>query len=255
MPGVTTSRTTGGGKRANERPTQERLLKRTTGGGRSGKKTAAAAEARKSTDHEQDTAADDNRAIAAAVDTGESPQEQLQKDTKQAGLEVKGKSSGADKTGGRGQAKEVELDKSDHGNGKPAGAKSNGAASGKGAETKAAKVACHPKAMLATHLALLASPLHHALADLHASQSTHLMQEEARQHPGKVVKINRAPVLTLWAKKVAEREGWVVGSQFNVPDYSTVAKRSPASVFICLLAWLGSGSATLTALILRWPQV
>ena len=34
------------------------------------------------------------------------------------------------------------------------------------------------------------------------------LQEEAQQHPGKVVKINRAPVLTLWVKSVAQREGW-----------------------------------------------
>jgi hypothetical protein len=34
------------------------------------------------------------------------------------------------------------------------------------------------------------------------------LQEEAQQRPGKVVKINRAPVLTLWVKTVAEREGY-----------------------------------------------
>lgn len=144
MAGVTASRKTGGGNRANEQPQQERALKRTKGGGRSGKKAAAAAEARKSTEREQDMAADDSRAIAAAVDTGESPQKKLKRDTKQAGLKAGGKpSSGAGSSshgGSDGGAQDVRLDKSDHGDAKPAGAKRGAAGGGKGAETQAAKV-------------------------------------------------------------------------------------------------------------------
>lgn len=172
MPGVTASRKTGGGKRADQVPTQERPLKRTKGGGRSGKKAAAAAEARKSTEpHEkpqQNTAADDSRAIAAAVDTGESPQKKLEKDTKQAGLKAAdgsqpGQQSGSKRSGagkasggggdgigggggddsgdggnvtkgggsGEGGAKEMQLDTSEHANAAPAGAKRGGPASGK----------------------------------------------------------------------------------------------------------------------------
>jgi hypothetical protein len=92
MPGVDVKRKAGGSKRADGKPQQERPLKRTKAGGRSGKKAAAAADARKSTAQEQgqDTAADDARAAAAAVDTGEDPQQKLQKDTKQTGLKAEG---------------------------------------------------------------------------------------------------------------------------------------------------------------------
>ena len=161
MPGVDVKRKTGGGKQANERPQEERPLKRTKGGGRSGKKAAAAAEARDSHAHEQEQeiAANEARAVVAAVDTGEDPQQKLQKDTKQAGLKAEGGGGGGkphdSKTSGGGggdganpqdskadggAAKDVHMDKSDHGNAKPAGAQRSGA-SGKGSETRAAKVA------------------------------------------------------------------------------------------------------------------
>lgn len=175
MPGVDVKRKTGGGKQANERPQEERPLKRTKGGGRSGKKAAAAAEARKSHAHdqEQETAANDARAVVAAVDTGEDPQQKLQKDTKQAGLKAEGGGSGSGKPhdsktedGGGGDganpqdskadggvAKDVHMDKSDHGNAKPAGAQRSGAG-GKGSETRAAKVA-DPHPVSADRLGLM----------------------------------------------------------------------------------------------------
>lgn len=162
MPGVDVKRKTGGGKKANERPEDERPLKRTKGGGRSGKNAAAAAEARESHAHEQEqeTAANDARAVVAAVDTGEDPQQKLQKDTKQAGLKAEGTAKAHHSTtdgGGSGDGanaqdskaeggagKDVHLDKSDHGNAKPAGAQRSGA-SGKGSETRAAKVEDVPR--------------------------------------------------------------------------------------------------------------
>jgi hypothetical protein len=169
MPGVDVKRKTGGGKQANERPQDERPLKRTKAGGRSGKKAAAAAEARESHAHdqEQETAANDARAVVAAVDTGEDPQKKLQKDTKQAGLKAEGGGGGGgkphdSKTGDSGDGanpqdskaeggatKDVHMDKSDHGNAKPAGAQRSGA-SGKGSETRAAKVA-DPRPVTAAH--------------------------------------------------------------------------------------------------------
>jgi hypothetical protein len=173
MPGVNVKRKTGGGKQANERPQEARPLKRTKGGGRSGKKAAAAAEARQSHAHdqEQETAANDARAVVAAVDTGEDPQQKLQKDTKQAGLKAEGDGGGSgnphdskrgdsgdganpqDSKAEGGAAKDVHMDKSDHGNAKPAGAQRSGA-SGKGSETRAAKVA-DPHPVTAMHSVLM----------------------------------------------------------------------------------------------------
>jgi hypothetical protein len=172
LPGVSASRKTGGGKRANEQPTEEKPLKKakadTAAGGGSGTNKAAPQSRQKQQDAKQDVSADDSRAIVASVDTGD-PQDQLQRATKQTGLQAK-PTGGSGGGGGSAEepVREMQLDKSEHKHAEPA--------AGKGPSGKAQKVKA-------------------ARAD-------------AEQHPGKVVKINRAPVLTLWAKKVAEREGY-----------------------------------------------
>jgi hypothetical protein len=54
------------------------------------------------------------------------------------------------------------------------------------------------------------------------------LQEEAQQHPGKVVKINRAPVLTLWVKTVAEREGCACSTGMRAQTDRQSAQCTPA---------------------------
>ncbi len=173
LPGVSASRTTGGGNRTNERPTEEKPLKRAkadpahAGDGGKQKQKAAPSSGQKQRIPKQDVSADDSRAIVTSVDTGDT-QQRLQTATKQTGLKLKSTGGGGGGGGGGGHpAKEVALDKSEH---KHAGPAADKGPAGKARKVKAARA-------------------------------------EAEQHPGKIVKINRAPVLTLWAKKVAQREG------------------------------------------------
>lgn len=62
------------------------------------------------------------------------------------------------------------------------------------------------------------------------------LQEEAQQHPGKVVKINRAPVLTLWVKTVAEREGYAfsTGALAHKQSHNSSVQRTFSGSYLAL---------------------
>lgn len=182
LPGTTITTKTGGGKRPAERPTKEQpAAKRTAGQSpQNSKKGSAHSPTTKLSEKKgrgKRKAADDDQSDAAEDEN--QPQQNTKSDDSRA------IAASVD----TGEDPQKKLKK----NTKQAGLKSSGEVD-KTEHKPAAKPGRQQGA---------------------ASKKAATAHEEAAAHHGKSVKINRAPVLTLWVKKVAQREGYDEDTAFS----------------------------------------